>query len=179
VQAAALDAVALYGTEHGERAFQSLMFETYETVFRRVLKRGVEAHTAEGLVWEGALRAYLNLPKYNTSQPFLPWFWTIVRNLANSYDRAIKGRGKKPRPVDERITAEHLDAVGSRPDAIDSQIDYERWLRAKSAQDQLFLNSLMEGCSVTDAARRLDKSASWGYGVKTRLMAEVKRLLGA
>ncbi|HLD21893.1 MAG TPA: sigma-70 family RNA polymerase sigma factor [Patescibacteria group bacterium] len=75
-----------------ENAFAQLYDQTYDRIFRYILRRCNEYELAQDLTSETYFKALKNLGKYKTQEgkPFIAWLYRIASNEVNMYFRKMK-----------------------------------------------------------------------------------------
>jgi RNA polymerase sigma-70 factor (ECF subfamily) len=87
----------------GDRdAFARLVHRYQDRAFTLARRLTGDAAAAEDLAQEAFLQVYRNLARFEEGRPFLPWFTTIIRNLA-------RNRARKAIPMP--VAPETLDPV--------------------------------------------------------------------
>lgn len=178
VQADIREAVARYGTEHGERAFARVIRTIYDVVFLKAYHMLRDEDAAKDVLQTGTLKAFTRLDTFDPERAFLPWFLRIVRRTAIDYSRQRRGRGKRPRPMVERYDPELHSHVAARVEDHDFRIDYAAWLERLPEPQGRFWAALVErGLPVAAAAHLVGQSGRWGYKWRKILWDEVRNLL--
>lgn len=73
-----------------KKAFGKLVERHKKTAFRLALGLVGNKDDAHDISQEAFLRVYRSAETFDTSQPFLPWFYTIVSNLSKTWLRRRK-----------------------------------------------------------------------------------------
>ena len=105
---------------------------------------------AEDVVQETFRRVAEGLPGFDSSRPFEPWFFTILRNTARNWARSGRIRAH------EDLSADHLsDRAGPGDDADLRELSHQLNQaigRLPSMQQTCFRLCLVEGMSSREAA---------------------------
>lgn len=79
----------IYRAKNGdETAFNSLIQEHRELMFRYAYLIVYDAHIAEDVTQEAVLRIYKHLDGFDESYSFRPWALQITRNIARNHNRS-------------------------------------------------------------------------------------------
>lgn len=100
--------------KRGERdAFARLVHRYQDRAFTLARRLTGDAAAAEDLAQEAFLQVYRNLARFEEGRPFLPWFTTILRNLARN-----RARKRVPTPVEVGVDAhDPVDSQAADPPA--------------------------------------------------------------
>ena len=148
-------------------AYNVLVLDTSDRVFRFLLRRTGSSAEAEDIAQETFLRAWQKLHTFEPERPLAPWLLTIAARLAASAARRRARIRVAPESSLGYVDAAAPDRSPANPDA---EHDRQRiWHIAESVlnRDQLTAVWLryVEGLSPAQIARVMDKS-----GVAVRVM---------
>lgn len=92
----------------GDRdAFGQLVHRYQDRAFTMARRLTGDPAAAEDLAQEAFLQVYRNLARFEEGRPFLPWFTTILRNLA-------RNRARKQVPTPIEVGGEGRDLIDSQ-----------------------------------------------------------------
>jgi len=84
-----------------KQAFRELVERHKKTAFRVALGLVGNRDDAFDISQEAFLRVYRSARKFDSSQPFLPWFYTIIANLSKSWLRRRTTRDHRLTDLDD------------------------------------------------------------------------------
>lgn len=96
-----------------ESAWELLVREHQQAIFRLAYLMLGDAAEAEDMAQEAFLRAFRALDTFDTTRPFRPWLLTITANLARNRRRSV-GRYLRALARAERLVPEHTASLGER-----------------------------------------------------------------
>jgi RNA polymerase sigma-70 factor, ECF subfamily len=96
----------------------ALLVLRYEAVLGRYVRRllGRNAQSAEDILQETFIKAYVNLNDYDKSRPFSPWIYRIAHNEAIGFLRKRKSESQTINGEDALLILERV-SDGENPDA--------------------------------------------------------------
>jgi RNA polymerase sigma-70 factor, ECF subfamily len=129
---------------HDKQAYAALV-RRYETVLGRYVKRllGRHGQSAEDVLQDIFIKAYVNLNDYDRSRPFSPWIYRIAHNEAISF---LRKRSAEPQVIAGEDALLILDRVadGEDPGAAWQRTRTDNDIRkALSALDQRYRDVLV------------------------------------
>lgn len=158
-----------------ESAWNQLIEEHQEAVFRLVYLILDDADDAKDVAQEAFIRAYDNFASFDPERPLLPWLYRIASRLAYNHHRSL-GRRWAALKRFGRIKPEH----SKHPEALSIQEMEAQTLREAVArlkrrdQEVLYLRYFLEQ-SIEETAESLDIPAGT---VKSRQSRALERLRG-
>lgn len=91
----------------GAGALEALVLRHHAPLLAHLYRMTGDVHAAEDLVQETFLRLVREAGAYRYPRPFLPWLYTIARNLArNEWQSAYRRRVSPGEPVERAATGE-------------------------------------------------------------------------
>ena len=84
-----------------KQAFQELVERHKKTAYRVALGLVGNKDDAYDISQEAFLRVYRSAKKFDSTQPFLPWFYTIIANLCKTWLRRRSARDHKAVDIDD------------------------------------------------------------------------------
>jgi RNA polymerase sigma-70 factor, ECF subfamily len=152
-----------------EAAFNTLIDQHREVIFRYAYLIVRDAHTAEDVAQEAVLRIYRYLQRLDETRAFRPWALQITRNLARNHNRAwgrykqmlthfINGRDAQHTSDVETLThaeqqAYHLHRAVSRLKTDYQDVIYARFFMGFSVEESAIALSIPEGTVKSRAHR--------------------------
>lgn len=153
-----------------DAAFNALIDQHREVIFRYAYLIVRDAHTAEDVAQEAILRIYRYLQRLDETRAFRPWALQITRNVARNQYRAwgrykqmlsnfINGRETHTGDV-EALThaqqqAHHLHKAVSRLKVDHQDVIYARFFMGFSIEESAIALSIAEGTVKSRAHRAL------------------------
>lgn len=140
-------------------AVATLYDQHQQDIFRYIVSRVQNQHTAEDLTAEVFTRMVANIASYTqTDIPFRAWLYRIARNLIVDHYRQSKKRNTV-----ELDAASHLTQASSNPgDQVAQQLTVERVQQALTTIDpiqrEVVVLRFIVGLSLHEVAITLDKS---------------------
>lgn len=165
----------------GDRnAFEELMLQFQEEVFRLVFFRTRSRMDSEDLVQDVFMAAYRYLPQLKDSDRFRPWLYRIAINRVRDYHRKRKFLAFFGIEEEEKTESDPTDvAPHSNPGALDKVIRDEFWARVRELSKRLspmerevFSLRFIDNLNLREIAQILKKSES---AVKTHLYRAIKK----
>jgi RNA polymerase sigma-70 factor (ECF subfamily) len=149
--------------------YQSSDYYAFEILYKRhsgrlyqYLKGKVEVETAEELLQETFSRIHKSRAKYNTQYPFLPWVFTISRNILFDHFKKAETQTRQNSFTQDLIelTAENGLADFGSIDQLDKAIDVlpdiqKRALKLRYLDDWTFAKIAKEFETTPQNARQL------------------------
>ena len=96
-----------------KRALQELVERHKKSAFRMALGLVGNRDDAFDISQEAFLRVYRSAGTYDSSQPFLPWFYTIIANLSRTW---LKRRSRRDHKMVEIDDASYLLVSDANPE---------------------------------------------------------------
>ena len=154
-----------------EAAFNTLIDQHREVIFRYAYLIVRDAHTAEDVAQESVLRIYRYLERLDETRAFRPWALQITRNVARNNNRAwgrykqmlahfLNGREGQQTGDVETLThaqqqARHLHNAVSRLKPDYQDVIYARFFMGFSVEESAVALSIAEGTVKSRAHRAL------------------------
>lgn len=155
--------MAAYQT--GDRAaFDELFLRHGGRVLAYLRAKGVSVETAQDLLQETFLRLHRTRDRYDASLPFLPWLFTIAKNLLIDFQRRETRQRPSPMveetvyPLTEKI---ELDLKGLNPE-----------------QRTAIEMRMIDDASFVDIARRLETTESNARQILSRGIRHLRKIWG-
>jgi len=105
-----VDALATRARDGDPQAFDLLVRRLVRPALAAALEFVPTREDAEDIVQDAFARAWRDIAHYDPSQPFAPWFFTVLRNLARNAARWDRRWSMIPL-TDEAVADESWDAV--------------------------------------------------------------------
>jgi RNA polymerase sigma-70 factor, ECF subfamily len=153
-----------------EAAFNALIDQHREVIFRYAYLIVRDSHTAEDVAQEAVLRIYRYLHRMDETRAFRPWALQITRNLARNHNRSwgrykqmlaqfINGRETHTSDVEALTHAQqqaaHLHHAVSHLKADHQDVIYTRYFMGFSVEESAIALSIAEGTVKSRAHRAL------------------------
>lgn len=162
--------------EGNKEAYAVLVKRYQKPVFNLMVRMTFNAEDALDLTQETFVRAYEKLDRFNPSNRFFPWLYTIGLNLARDFRR--KKRVRESRTEEIRETQQGLSlASNPEPDEMAERIDLHRIQEALATlpleSREAVILRFHEEMPVKDVAKILGISIS---GAKMRIHRALLKL---
>ena len=153
-----------------EAAFNLLIDQHREVIFRYAYLIVRDAHTAEDVAQEAILRIYRYIQRLDETRAFRPWALHITRNLARNHNRAwgrykqmlvqfLNGRDGQANDIEAMTHAQqqayHLHQAVSRLKADYQDVIYARYFMGFSVEESAIALNVAEGTVKSRAHRAL------------------------
>lgn len=146
--------------------FSQIVKNHTDRIYNFIAKRIKNRQDVEDLVQETFLQLYKNLDKFDEKRPLAPYLFQIARNEMKMFWRSQK----KTVALDERIVSEEENVEWI------SEHDTEQALRFLTAEERQILQSLNEGYSYKEIAKKFKKPLNTVKTIIRRTRLKVKTL---
>ncbi len=144
------------------RAFEALVRKYSERAFRAAYRVVRNSELSEDILQEAFLKAYRNLPKFESRSSFYTWFYRIVVNLA--LDRRRSDKGAFSLEWDDNIARE-VEPRGMVPEAVNPELASQRshvlhlvsdgMLELPEGQREVLMLREVDGLSYDEIAKEM------------------------
>jgi RNA polymerase sigma-70 factor (ECF subfamily) len=167
--------------EGNKEAYAVLVKRYQKPLFNLMIRMTSNWEDAVDLAQETFVRAYEKLDRFNPSDRFFPWLYTIGLNLARDFLR--KKRVRESRTEEIRETQQGL-SLALNKDSADSEVDRLDYHRVQEALATLPLESreavilrFHEGMPMKDIAKALGISISGAKMRVHRAMVKLREII--
>lgn len=167
--------------EGNKEGYTVLVKRYQKPLFNLMIRMTSNSEDAVDLTQEAFVRAYEKLDRFNPSDRFFPWLYTIGLNLARDFLR--KKRIRESRIDDIRETQQGL-SLALNKDQADLEVDRLDYQRVQEALATLPLESreavilrFHEGIPMKDVAKALGISTSGAKMRVHRAMLKLREIL--
>jgi RNA polymerase sigma-70 factor (ECF subfamily) len=168
--------LAVKTAEGDVNAAEELMRGAHDYIFGLLYLLGVPQDDVDDLGQEAALQIYASIPKYDPSQPFLPWMRGIVRHVAAHHWRRTARRDRREEAFQEYVTEEVLpdDSLG---DILDLRLERLAACveRLKEKQRRLIQMRYNENLGSNEIAKSVGMTVLSVRTVLTRIRNALRR----
>jgi RNA polymerase sigma factor (sigma-70 family) len=156
----------------GDRAAFRALFQRYEPLLTRVMRRGMFNDAIVGdLVQQTFLQVHRARLDFDTSRKFRPWLLTIAMNLKRQHFRTLKRRPEDPTELTDRVVPAVPAYDPTRTD--DARKLHEALARLPDNQREVLVLHWLEGLPMNEVGDVLGASRS---AVKVRAHRAYERL---
>lgn len=164
----------IHGCCKWKRSSQNALYREYYSYGMSICIRYVEEEQEAILVLNDSfLKVFRNIKKFNTEQPFKPWFRKIVVNAAINY---VKKQGK----FKAEVSMEEANNISTGEDAL-SRISYRELMalvQSLSVSYRTVFNMyVIDGFKHEEIAEHLGISVSTSKSNLTRARAKLQELI--
>ncbi len=162
-----------------KRAFEQLVDQFQERIFRMAYYRTQSQMDAEDLTQETFFLAFRNLPKLQKPEQFRPWLFSIALNKVRDFHR--KKRLASIFGVWSEADTQECsgDAGHHQPEAVNSLMRQEFWKQVESflvglsrMEREVFVLRFMDNLTIREIVRVIGRSES---AVKTHLYRGIRK----
>ncbi len=162
--------------------YQKGEYQAFEVLFERhsgrvhgyLRSRMADVAEVDDLVQQTFLRLHQSRSRYDASLPFLPWLFTIVRNIQVDFLRK-----KKPTPVEiENLQIADESSAAQGSDQADEAKLLNHTLEGLTpAQRELITLRFQEGLSFEEISKRIGSTSSTARKQVSRLVSRLRESL--
>lgn len=144
-----------------DNAFDILMSRHYDGAWAFAQNRLPDRESARDAVQEAFIRVVRNRKRYNTSRPFSPWFYTLLRNICadlyrkqTRYNQKIRDWAETMQTPDEPRNCDCAHELLDRLSASDKEVLILRLIEGLSFAEI----ADFYGCSMEAAKKRAQRA---------------------
>ncbi|MBN1847793.1 MAG: sigma-70 family RNA polymerase sigma factor [Deltaproteobacteria bacterium] len=160
----------------GNKEAYAVLIERYQRpLFNLMLRTSLNSEDALDLTQETFVRAYEKLDRFNPSNRFFPWLYTIGLNLARDFLR--KKRIRESRTDEIREAQESLSLASAEPNNLDLDHIQEALATLSLESREAVILRFHEDMPVKDVAKTLGISISGAKMRIHRALLKLRRIL--